>query len=181
MHAPRKMLHDKKRTAASSNVNLDSDTELRKRMDIRSSDKGISLNQRMKRELDTAGTTRTDLTRTTDKTIPSFHMHKASVKYTIFETNPGANERRFEPFVDMPHCNSKYNREQIGIMDFTKIEGRERIDRFNPEPLEMQPDYQPNVEYFAKSLSKGAVRFGSMSCRTPNVNKTYGKANTFYT
>ena len=175
------MLHDKKRTAASSNVNLDSDTELRKRMDIRSSDKGISLNQRMKRELDTAGTTRTDLTRTTDKTIPSFHMHKASVKYTIFETNPGANERRFEPFVDMPHCNSKYNREQIGIMDFTKIEGRERIDRFNPEPLEMQPDYQPNVEYFAKSLSKGAVRFGSMSCRTPNVNKTYGKANTFYT
>lgn len=45
----------------------------------------------------------------------------------------------------------------------------------------MMPDYHPNIEYFQKSLRKGAVRFGSMSSRTPNVNKIFGKANTFYT
>lgn len=73
---------------------------------------GITLSERTKRELlDTAGTSRTDKTRTTDKTIPSFQMHKASVKYSIFETMVGANERRFVPFEDMPHCNSKYTRE----------------------------------------------------------------------
>ena len=92
-----------------------SDSDLKKRLNnIRKSgpENGIILTQRMRRELlDTAGTSRTDKTRTTDKTVPSFEMHKAPIKYTIFETNPGANERRFIPFEDMPHCNSKYTRE----------------------------------------------------------------------
>ena len=108
-------------------------------------------------------------------------MQKASTKFTIFETIEGANERRFVPFNDMPHGNSKYAREQVGILDFTNQEGREKITKLNPEPHEMMPDYRPNVEYVSKSLRKGAVKFGSMSARRPNMNKTYWRPWTFYT
>ena len=121
------------------------------------------------------------MTRTTEKTIPSFDMQKAPTKYTIFETIQGANERRFVPFNDMPYGNSKYAREQIGIVDFTSTQGREKIASLNPEPHEMMPDYNSNFEYVNKSLRKGAVKFGSMSARRPNVNTTYGMSRTFYT
>lgn len=142
----------------------------------------MQLDERTKRELlNTAASTQTYRTRTTDKTIPSFEMHKASVKYTIFETMQGANERRFVPFNDMPHGNSKYAREQIGILDFTNVEGREKITKLNPEPHEMMPDYRPNKEYVSKNLRKGAIKFGSMSARKPNLNQTYWQQHTFYT
>ena len=91
-------------------------------MTIRSDDGhgGLILDDKTKRELlNTAVTSHTVRTKTTEKTIPTFYMEKASTKYTIFETMEGANERRFIPFDDMPHCNSKYAREQIGIVDFT--------------------------------------------------------------
>ena len=108
-------------------------------------------------------------------------MSKAPVKYTIFETMEGCNERRFIPFDDMPLGSSKYGREQVNILDMTTVEGRERITRLNPQPQEMQPDYLPNTEYNKKSLTKGAVVFGSMSSRKPNINKTYGTPQTYYT
>ena len=140
------------------------------------------LDEKTKRDLiNTAFTSRSTKTRTTDKTIPSFDMQKASVKYTIFETIQGPNERRFIPFEDMPHCNSKYEREQIGVVEWMNTQGRDKIASLNPEPHEMMPDYKPNVEYVSKSLRKGAVKFGSMSTRRPNINKTYGKSSTFYT
>ena len=66
-------------------------------------------------------------------------------------------------------------------MDMTNVEGRERITSLNPRPPEMQPDYLPNTEYNKTSLSKGAVIFGSMSSRKPNINKTYGTPQTYYT
>ena len=108
-------------------------------------------------------------------------MSRAPTKYTIFEMMPGANEKRFLPFNDMPFANSKYEREQVGIVDFSLKEGREKFTTLDPEPLEMQPDYMPNVEYFKTNLRKGAVEFGSMSERRPNMNKTYGDDKTFYT
>ena len=75
-------------------------------------------------------------------------MSRAPAKYTIFETMPGANEMRFIPFNDMPDASSKYAREQVGIVDFSTKEGREKVTSLYPEPLEMSPDYTPNVEYF---------------------------------
>ena len=66
-------------------------------------------------------------------------------------------------------------------MDFTNVEGRERILPVYPEPLEMQPDYTPNVEYNKRPLTKGAVVFQNMSSRKPNMNLTYGEDKTFYT
>ena len=59
-------------------------------------------------------------------------MERASVKYTIFETNPGANAQRFLTFNDMPLCNSKYGREQVGIVDFVNQEGRDRASSLYP-------------------------------------------------
>lgn len=44
----------------------------------------------------------TSKTRTTEKTVPSFSMDRAPAKYTMFEMMPGANEKRFIPFNDMP-------------------------------------------------------------------------------
>ena len=121
--------------------------------------------------LDTAGTTRTALT---DKTVPSFYMHKQEAKYTIFETMPGANDRRFIPFNDMPLNNAKYDREQVGILDFTNLEGREKVASLYPDPPEISPDYNANVLYYKDNLRKGAVSFDGMSERKPNMNKTYG-------
>lgn len=138
--------------------------------------------EKLKREvLRTAETNRTNKTRTTDKTVLTFDMSRAPTKYTIFEMMPGANEKRFLPFNDMPFANSKYEREQVGIVEFSLKEGREKFTTLDPEPLEMQPDYTPNVEYFKTNLRKGAVEFGSMSERRPNMNKTYGDDKTFYT
>ena len=96
------------------------------------------LDAHVKRELlNTAYTSVTNRTRTTEKTVPSFHMSKAPAKYTIFETMEGCNERRFIPFDDMPLGSSKYGREQVNILDMTNVEGRERITSLNPRPPEM--------------------------------------------
>ena len=127
--------------------------------------------------LETAGTTRTALT---DKTVPSFFMDRASAKYTIFETMPGANDRRFIPFNDMPLNQSKYEREQVGILDFTNLEGREKVPSLYPDPPEISPDYNANVLYYKQNLRKGAIEFQSMSSRKPNMNKTYGYSRQFY-
>ena len=108
-------------------------------------------------------------------------MQKTSAKFTIFETMAGPNEKRFQTFNDMPHCSSKYEREQVGIVDFTTIEGREKFTSLYPEPPEMSPDYEANALYFMANLRKGAVKFGSMSARKPNLNKTYGTDNAFFT
>lgn len=139
----------------------------------------MQLDSHLRRELlDTANTTRT---RTTEKTVPSYDMGRAAPKFTIFETMVGPNDRRFISFNDMPHGNSKYAREQVGIPDFNYVEGREKFTSLNPEPQEMSPDYTPNVEYFKANLRKGAVVFGSMSSRKPNMNKTYSAGHSFYT
>ena len=61
------------------------------------------------------------------------------------------------------------------------MEGRAKVTELNPEPPEMMPDYTPNVDFFKHNLRKGAVEFGSMSSRKPNVNKVYDKGMTFYT
>jgi len=61
------------------------------------------------------------------------------------------------------------------------MEGRDKIPKENPEPHEMMPDYRPNAEYVKKNLRQGAVKFGSMSDRKPNLNKTYWQSNPFYT
>jgi len=45
----------------------------------------------------------------------------------------------------------------------------------------MMPDYNPNVEFYKKNLGQGAVIFGSMSDRRPNINKNYNADRTFYT
>ena len=81
--------------------------------------------------LETADTSKT---RATDKSIPSFYMDRAPPKHTIFEMIPGANEKRFIAYNDMPECNSRYKREQVSIVDFTNVEGREKPVELNPEP-----------------------------------------------
>lgn len=164
-------------------MTLQQKADLENRLNILSNaEQGIILNDRIKRKLlSTATTSQTDKTRTTQKTVPSFDMRKAPVKYSIFEAMAGPNERRFIAFNDMPMISSKYEREQVGIVDFTYQEGRAQVPSLNPEPHEMMPDYTTNVEYFKKNLRQGAVKFGSMSSRKPNINKNYSLDRTFYT
>ena len=139
----------------------------------------VTPGQKLRRSM--PGTAETQRTRTTDKTVPSFLMERASVKYTIFETNPGANARRFLTFNDMPLCNSKYGREQVGILDFVNQEGRAKATSLNPEPPELSPDYDSNLLFYRANLRKGAIDFNAMSARRPNLNKKFGSSRQFYT
>lgn len=103
------------------------------------------------------------------------------MKNTIFATIEGANDRRFISFNDMPLCSSKYQREQVGIVDFSIVEGREKPSTLNPQPIAISPSYNANVLYFKQNLRKGAIEFDQMSARKPNMNKTYGSEHQFYT
>ena len=103
---------------------------------------GIVVSDAIREQLKSAVTSSTgDRNAALSRTVQSFDMQKASKKYTIFETIAGPNAKRFIPFNDMPDANSKYKREQVGIVEFTTLEGREKVPRLNPEPHEMMPDY----------------------------------------
>lgn len=84
-------------------------------------------------------------------------MDRAPEKHTIFEMMPGANEKRFISYNDMPDCNSKYKREQVSIVDFNNVEGREKPTDLNPEPPALSPDYDTNLLFYRANLRKGAV------------------------
>ena len=115
-----------------------------------------------------------------DKQKKVFDMAKQSEKHTIFECMAGANDKQFVQFNDMTTVNSKFRREDTGIVEFCYTQGREREPWLNPEPEEFSPDYHPNKDRFKQNLRLGAVKFDGMSSRKPNVNKTYDKTQIYY-
>ena len=116
----------------------------------------------------------------TDKVKKMFDMAKQSEKHTIFECMAGGHHKQFEKFNDLSKVNSKFRREDAGIVEFCYGQGRAKEPDLNPEPEEFSPDYNPNKDRFKKNLRMGAVKFDSMSSRKPNINKTYDKTQIYY-
>ena len=107
-------------------------------------------------------------------------MTKQSEKHTIFECMAGGHDKQFIKFNDLSKVNSKFRREDAGIVEFCHGQGRSKEPDLNPEPDEFSPDYNPNKDRFKKNLRMGAVKFDSMSSRKPNINKTYDNTQIYY-